>query len=302
MQRWLITGGSGLLGHALAEYLLSKQKNLVSLYNSRHCKFHQVQNVQKNLFDYEGLEKLILQFRPDVIVHAAALTNVDECENQVSVAYKLHSEVTAKLAALSANIGIKFVFISTDQLWDGKSKFYSEDTDTSSINVYAKSKRSGEIAALKVNPNSLILRTNFFGFGLPWRDSIFSWMVRKFLNGEQLVAFTNAFFTPISLPLFVKDLIKLVEKEAVGIFHVAGSERITKFDFAVRIASDFNLDSSLIKPLEMKEFGLIASRPVDMSLSSSKISKLLGSDRPDLSQSFEALQLKDITDINQIMY
>lgn len=288
----MITGSSGLLGKNLAQAILKKNNSVIALYNnnffdfkSKNCIYEKI-----DLNNLKELNKLVEKFRPQTIIHCAGLTNVDKCEEFNKKAYFLHVEISKHLALLSKRLNAKFILISTDHLFDGKSSNYNESSKTVPLNIYAKTKLEGEKKSLEVNSNILILRTNFFGLGTKWRQSFTDFLWNSLSKQKKIYGFTDCFFTPISIPLMCNLIIELLEKQTTGIFNLCGSERLSKFAFAKRFAIFFNFDKSLIKPIEMIKMRLTAKRPNDMSLSVEKIEKYLGKKMPDVEQSFKSIE------------
>ena len=284
--RWLLTGGSGLLGHALSRYLTEHGHQVSVVVGQHQCLVPGVISHHMDLSRQDDLDDLLDKSRADVIVHAAALTNVDACEAEPERADFLHAKIADHIASSAAKNNARFIYISTDHLWAGKNSFICEDQPVEPVNVYAESKAKGEQLVLAVNANAQIIRTNFFGVGLPWRDSLWSWMKKKLESGETVPAFHDAYFTPTCLPLLSRDIVELASYQVSGVFNLAGAERLSKFDFAMRLANHMGVESSLVKAVSMREVSLVAERPRDLSLSSHRYSEILGRMPPTLDESF----------------
>ena len=142
----MITGASGLLGKNLAQAILKKNNSVLALFNNNFFDFEsKICICEKiDLNDLKKLNNLVEKFRPKIIIHCAGLTNVDKCEEFNQKAYFLHVQISKHLALLSKKIKAKFILISTDHLFDGKSSNYNEDSKTSPLNIYAKTKLEGE--------------------------------------------------------------------------------------------------------------------------------------------------------------
>ncbi|MEH6632281.1 MAG: SDR family oxidoreductase [Halopseudomonas aestusnigri] len=290
MSTWLISGASGLLGHALCRHLRDNGNRVIGLKNSHAIDLKGIETIEVDLVQsVEPLETLIRNASPDVVVHAAGLTSVDGCESQEDLASLLHADVSASMARAALECSAKMVYISTDHLWRGLDAFVTEQQQPEPLNAYARTKLAGEIQTLAINPKNLVVRTNFFGKGLAWRQSFSDWVLNSLSSRQEITAFTDAYFTPISLHYLCLFLEKMVEGDACGVYNVAGSERVSKFDFAVRIAKAFGLDESLIKTGQLGNANLKALRPLDMSLSVEKVEQFLGQNMPDLALCFDSL-------------
>lgn len=290
LQRWLIAGASGLLGVRLGSCLLAR---------GRHVTAHHWQHplppslapfgLAVDLLDgTDACQRAVEAAAPDVVVNCVGLTNVDQCEREPARAALLNDTHAGRIAAAARAAGVRFVQISTDHLWDGTRSFVSEEVPPRPINVYAKTKAAGESAVARADPEALIVRTNFFGPGLPWRKSINDWLTEELTAGRAINAFSDVFFTPMASDLLSATITELVDRRVTGVLNVAGAERISKYDFALRWARHAGLNSALIRAGSVVDSALAAPRPRDMSLDCSKAAALLGRPMPSFRESLEA--------------
>jgi dTDP-4-dehydrorhamnose reductase len=289
--KWLITGSSGLLGHSLCNFLVSQGIEVVGLHHTHPIGVTGVKYYQIDLLDYDALKKLIRIEKPDVLVHSAGLTNVDACETNEELAKILHAKIPQIMATVAKDCRAQFVNISTDHLWDGSVSFITEEKPPQPINAYARTKYLGELKTLEANANSLILRTNFFGRGRPWRMSLSDWVINSLKKNQSFTGFTDVFFTPIELTRLSQLVIELVEAGASGIFNLAGCERVSKYNFSIELASHLGLNKTLVLPGSVTNAQLLVKRPTDMSLSVDKIETFLKKSMPSLSESFTTLKI-----------
>lgn len=287
--KWLVTGSSGLLGHNLCNYLNSQNIKVIGLYHNHPIGIAEMESHRLDLLNFTALERLVKEEAPDVIVHTAGLTDVDGCDKNEDLAYALHAEAPAILASAAKNSGAHFVNISTDHLWEGAEPFIDEDKAPRPINAYARTKYLGETKTLSTNSNSLILRTNFFGQGRPWRFSFSDWIINSLQNKQPIATFTDAYFTPIGLSHLCPLIHELVTQGASGIFNLAGKERVSKFEFSIRLAAFLRLDDKFIRPGKLIDAHLTAQRPADLSLAVEKIERFLGKPMPSLDECFASL-------------
>ena len=289
-KNWLVTGASGLLGSVMVRQLLERgckiwaQEHDHRLAGSGTCK-----TVVGDLTDPEWARNLVIEASPDIVLHCAALTDVDRCEREPDYAEKINALASESLAAAASGAGARFIHISTDHLWRGDKAMVDEEEPVEPINVYARTKAQGEQRVLDANLDALVVRTNFFCHGLAWRQSFSDWAERQLRSGTRFNAFTDSFFTPIEATLLAELLIELAGSTAAGILHVAGRDRVSKFSFVSRFASRLSLDGSNIRRGRMAEADLAAPRPRDMSLATEKASALLGRPMPSLDNSFDSL-------------
>ena len=290
-QHWMITGASGLLGHALCEHLATVGKTVSALKSTNDVGIEGVREFAVDVTDKGEIQRIITELKPDVIVHTAGLTNVDECEKNPALAEAVHVEGTRYIAEAAQILNISMVYISTDHLWDGTQSMVDEKTPTKPINVYARTKHDGELVALDICKQALSIRTNFFGPGRPWRPSFSDWILKNLAQGVPLNMFTDAYFTPISTHYLSRAIIELVADKANGIFNVVGSERLSKYEFAILLAEAANYSSHTINKVLLSDFGLAAPRPLDMSLSTEKIITFLKHTMPTAKECINSLNL-----------
>jgi dTDP-4-dehydrorhamnose reductase len=289
--RWLVTGASGLLGHDLVRRLLDAGFEVVAVRNEHPIGLSGAHEIAADLERDGSLAELVERFRPGVAVHAAGLTNVDACEKEEKKAFRLHALAAGELARSTRKVGGVPVLISTDHLWAGTDSLVDETMPVDPVNAYARTKAAGEDLFLDAAPGGLIVRTNFFGIGRPWRRSFSDWIEDCLRQGNKVHAFRDVFFTPIALDLLTASLCELVAVNARGVLHVAGGERISKFEFARRLAIARALQVEHVLPGSIEDASLTAPRPRDMSLSTKKVAALLGRAMPDLDASLGTLEL-----------
>lgn len=292
MAKWLITGASGLLGYNACQFLLAQGHKVVGLSNNHGIDIQDVDERKCDLMDFDSTRELISEVNPDVILHCAAMTNVDACEDNPELTHQYHVKLSELIAQVASECDAKMIHLTTDQLWDGTQAQVSEKTPTQPLNVYGQTKADSEVAVANAKPDALIIRTNFFGKGRPWRSSFSDWLDKELAAENSVNGFNDIFYSPISIPYLLQAIYDLVEKNASGVFHVAGAERISKFDFMIQYARAFGFDESLIKSTKSSHAKMLkAQRSKDMSLCVKKVEQILGYEMPTIQQSFETLNL-----------
>lgn len=286
---WLITGASGLLGHALCNHLTVAGAKVVGVGLTHPIGIPGVENITLDLGSKEDVQALFSDILPDYVVHAAGLTNVDSCEKNPALAHRIHVLASQTVAEAATRSNAKLAYISTDHLWSGAQAFTSETTTPDPVNVYAKTKYEGEVRSVEANPETLVVRTNFFGIGRPWRQSLSDWIGAALNNGQELRLFDDAYFTPIALDHLCPMLMELLQRDATGIFNLCGSERLSKYEFGIQLAEQFGLSTELIVRSKLADFDFAAPRPADMSLSTDKISAYLGHPMPTVAKGLNTL-------------
>jgi dTDP-4-dehydrorhamnose reductase len=270
VDKWLISGASGLFGTVLCRHLVEIGRPTIGLVHDAAVGIAGVEEVRVDLGAPATADGLIARLTPDVVVHAAGLTNVDACEHDESLAMTLHAGSAEILARQCAERESRFVYISSDHLWDGSKAYVDEDERPTPINAYARSKVEGERRVMAANPAALIIRTNFFGKGRSPRRSLSDWMTDELLAGRGVDAFVDSFFTPVGLDFLASSIVRLIKLDQSGVFHIASQDRISKFEFARKLCARLNLPLSLVRPSRISEANLYAPRPSDMSLGTRK--------------------------------
>jgi dTDP-4-dehydrorhamnose reductase len=267
----LVTGGSGLLGSKLVKTLSGRCKvyptHNLNRFSSKDCC-----TVRLDVRNKDDVKGMINKISPDLIIHSAALINLDYCEKNREEAWKVNVEGTRNIVEASRGTGSRLVYISTDYVFDGMRGMYREDDLPNPINYYAKTKYEGEKVVQGLD-DYLIARTSVL-YGYHPRPNFVIWVVNELKQRHKIDIVKDQFNSPTLADDLAEMIIKLVEEDRAGIFHTAGSERISRYDFARKITAVFGLDTGLLNPVTSDELNWVARRPLDSSLDVSKISGL----------------------------
>lgn len=275
--RILITGGSGLL--ALNWAYSMRDRHFITLgLNKRKISLAGVNILFLNLESLDSLSRQIETLQPEIVIHTAGLTSVEKCQFDPVLAKQLNVRLAVNVAKVCAMYKIPFVHISTDHLYSGKTAFADESLVMTPVNVYGNTKAEAEIRVLEKNPNSLIIRTNFFGWGTKYRQSFSDFIIGNLRENREVELFDDVFYTPILVEVLAEAIHDLIELKAKGIFNIVCRQRISKYNFGIMLAKVFDLDSSLIKPIQLAKKSSLVKRPLDMSLNNKKAVNLLGRD------------------------
>lgn len=287
--RVLITGVSGLLG--LNAALQWKDRHEVSgIYYSHPVTIEDARIVRLDLLDSSAVAEAVTRLRPETIFHTAGLTNVDACEANPEGAEGLHVRASEHIAAAARQVGARLVHVSTDHLSNGTKSFVAEDAQPQPLNEYARTKGLAERAVARICPEALIIRTNFFGWGTPVKASFSDWILEGLRRGAPLPLFVDVQITPILINSLVDVIEELLWNGATGTFNVVGGERVSKYDFAVKMALTFGYPIATLRPVSVEDVQMRATRPHDMSLSAGKVSSSLGRRMPSIGESLSRLK------------
>ncbi len=271
----LLTGGSGLLALNWAFTVLDKFLVQLALHK-REIYFQGANASLVDLGSNQELNSYLELNNPDIIIHSAGLANVEICESNKDDSYHVNAELSANIARSCSQRNIKLVHISTDHLFSGDEACVKESSDIFPLNEYARTKAEAEKLVLEANPETLIIRTNFYGWGTSYRQSFSDQIINALRNNKDIYLFQDVFYTPILIETLVQTVHELLDKNATGIYHVVGDERLSKYEFGKKLANVFNFDEQYIKPGLLKNKTDLVKRPLDMSLSNKKTCTLLG--------------------------
>lgn len=280
--RLLITGASGLLGSNLVLTALDAGHQVFATSHSRPIKFPEVVWRAADLTNPEETSALVSAVEPDGVIHCAAATDVDQCEDNPEWAFEHNRDMARQVAEAASKVDASLIHISTDAVFDGGPGPHAESDEARPINVYGRSKLEGEREVAEFHPEAAIVRTNFFGWGPPGRSSLAEWFVENLRRGKPRPGFTDIRINPLLVNQLTELLLRTLGSGLSGIYHIAGSEAITKYDLGVKIAQAFEMSTDLIEPTVSEQANLQAARPKDLSLRVEKIERDLGTTMPSL--------------------
>jgi dTDP-4-dehydrorhamnose reductase len=279
----LVTGASGLLGSAVVRALVAAGRPVTGVVHDNPMTMPGARIMTCDLTAPGAPAGVVADARPVWIVHCAALTDVDRCEEDPSVAHRLNTEVPRDLARAADRAGARMLHMSTDAIFDGDRGWYREEDEPRPVNTYARSKLAAEEevrAALR--DEAIVVRATIIGWGPRGKPRIAEWYLTSLRAGRTVTGFRDVVFTPVLVDDLADVFIGLMDRAAPGLFHVASSDACSKYDLGVRIARLFGLDEGLIAPGRLSDASLRARRPLDTSLRSDKVVRHLGRAMPSI--------------------
>lgn len=289
MTRLLITGATGLLGSNL---IWEAAESYEVIGWSRSCAA-MPSGFAMDRVDLANAEITVRRLHercPDVVVHCAAMTDVERCEGEPDNARVMNVDATRILARWCAQHGARFVFISTDSVFDGRCGHYSEDDQPAPVNEYARTKLAAEAVVAGLLPDALILRTNFYGRNFKQKLSLAEWMLKKLVRRERLPAFTDVKFNPLLANHLGRIILDLIAHGAKGVFHAAARDEYSKYEFALLIARIFGLDADEVMAASVDNFRFNAQRPKNTTLAVGKISGFLSREMPSVEEGLQSFK------------
>jgi len=277
----LITGANGFLGYYLAEQLLAKNLSVIAT-GRGECRLPFTQNTN---FQYLGMDftdpfsihDVFENIKPDVVIHAGAMSKPDECETDQMLAYLVNVEGTVQLLINSADLKSFFIFVSTDFVFDGERGMYNEDDIPNPVNYYGRTKLEAEEAVKEYEFDWAIVRTVLvYGKNHSGHNNILKIVKEKLEKGEVYSVVDDQVRTPTYVEDLAKGIVSIIEKKATGIFHLSGKDILTPYQMATKTAEYLGLKSSLIKKVTAANFTQPAKRPPRTGFIIDKARKELG--------------------------
>ncbi len=274
MAKVLILGCNGLLGQNLVKrfgktfQVIGASLEEESFLPEFPGKYLQIDLTNRSQ-TYAKIEKI----KPDVIINAAAYTNVDDCEDDRENCWQVNVHAVENVLDMADVLKSVFVQVSTDYVFDGQYGNYREIDPPSPRGNYARSKLAAENIIRESNVEYLIVRTQvLYGYGIQVRPNFALWVWSNLRQGNRIRVVTDQIGNPTYAPDLAEGIYRLLEKQIYGLFHISGPDQISRYDFAVMIARTFGLDESLIQPITTDELQQKAPRPTNSTF---KIDKLV---------------------------
>lgn len=277
IDKWVIWGANGFIGrHAL--HFLSARYPCIQVLREKDFSLCVIdEHGNRSIFEDSeaGYMQIISAYKPRYLLNCAAIASVEECAKNPSAARQSNVELPSILATICRKKNLKFIHISTDAVFGQAGRLFEENQTPAPVSTYAKTKYEAESLVSQLNLNALILRTRPLGESTR-RTTLLDFLIDNLLDGNQIEGHTNVYFTPIFIIDFLVSLEKLAVSECTGVWHVTGSERLSKFDVANFVAEALNINRNLVVPSEFKNNHSSTARNLDTSLSNHKYTDIFG--------------------------
>jgi len=287
----LITGASGLYGSKLAQLALGKN---IEVYSS------DIQGlsvygkcVKLDISGKEQVEEAFKTIKPDVVVHAATLTDVDKCETNKELAWQVNVEGTKNIVDAAKRAGSFLIYISTDYVFSGDKGNYKETDKPNPINYYGLTKLKAE-EIVQTQQEYFIARPSVIYGSTPAAGKVnFAlWLIETLRKAERVKIVTDQWNTPTLNTNLAEMTLEVIERRLTGIYHTCGATRVSRLEFAMQIADVFGLDKGLIDKVSSSQFTWPAKRPMDSSLDTSQVQKTLKKKPLEMAQALKQLKLE----------
>ena len=283
--KFLVTGSAGLIGSQVVKDLIDQNHTVYSCYHDE-----KPQNgipIEFDLLNKEKIIQTINDIKPDRVIHLGAMTNVDLCETEKKLATIINTNATKILATQAAKLKAFFLYVSTDYVFDGINGMKKENDIANPLGFYGKSKLDGESELNKLASSWCIARIST-PFGIHYKKKSFPiWVKENLESKKEISVLVDQFTSPTYVPNLSKMLIEIAIRQIVGIIHLSGSTRISRYEFAELIAEKLHLDKKFLIPITTDEMKWNAKRPKDSSLDVSLASEILNEKPQKIEQSLE---------------
>ncbi len=277
----LITGANGFLGYYLVKQLIQMKIPVVAT-GKGACRlpFASDENFTYATMDFTdpfAVHDVFQKFQPEVVVHAGAMSKPDDCELQQWQAYLVNVEGTVNMLLNAAEQRSFFIFVSTDFIFDGETGMYKEEDSASPVNYYGKTKAEAEEAVMEYEFDWAIVRTVMvYGQPVLSRGNLLSVVKEKLDKGELYNVFDDQYRTATYVTDLVDGIVRIIEKEAKGVYHICGKDLLTPYEMACLTADLLGKDRGLIRRVSASDFSQPARRPSKTGLDIGKARSVLG--------------------------
>ena len=266
----LVVGSNGLLGQKMTELLVRGSASTVTLASIEPRPLRQLQSASYHQMDVTSkkeVKQVVFGCEPDVILNCSGMTNVDACEKERELAWKINVSGVENLIEAARRNNAKIVHVSSDYIFDGKAGPYGEDARPEPINYYGKTKLASENVLRASGLDFFIARTIvLYGHAHGVKPNFALWLIQNLEKKLPLRVVDDQFGNPTLVDDLAYGLLKAVELERQGVYNIAGREVVSRFEFALRLTRMFGFDPTLLTPIKTSQLHQPAMRPLKSGL------------------------------------
>lgn len=288
----MITGANGLLGQHLVEFFSRVHKVLASdLHAEPFFLLSHGNYEQADILDKERLSSLTDSFKPDLVINAAAYSDVDACETDREKAWQVNVVGIENLIEICKNWNAKLIHLSTDYVFDGKEGPYSEEGVPNPINYYGSSKLESELKIKHSGIDFVIVRTNvLYGMAEGANPNFFTWVFNRLRNDQSIRVVTDQFNNPTLVDDLARAILELTARKFSGTINLGGTEYLSRYNFARKIAEEFEFDANKIVPVTTEDLKQKAPRPLKGGLRIDLAKRILKAELSGVSEGVKHLR------------
>ena len=290
MKKLLVTGASGLLGSHVVRQAAGRFDTL-GLYQSFRPQDIPGRLEPSDLADATAVRSTLGDFRPDLIVHCAALADSDRVQREPDLARRINVDATVTLAQSARRLGAKMLFVSTDLVFDGrKGAPYVEEDPPHPLSLYGQTKLDAEQAVHAEGGAWLIARTSLiFGPSPRGNRGLEEKLGPALREGRVMKLFVDEFRCPVAACDLAAAILELADSPQTGVFHLAGPERLSRYEIGMRIARRFGWPTATIEAASVRDVPMNPPRPADLVLDSGKARSVLKTPLRGLTEALASL-------------
>jgi len=279
----MVTGASGFVGGHVIRLALPHGKVVGLARSPAPLRHANLSWAQVDLMDPAALERAFKEHQPSAVIHAAALSDIDACERNPELAYGINVLATGHLVRLCLQFGSRLVFTSTDTVFSGAGRFYRETDAADPVNYYGRSKVAAERLVLEHENVFVVARLCLVaGFAAFSRgNSFLARALGSLRAGEPITLATDEFRTPVFVEVAARALLELAGNRMTGIYHLAGNNRLSRYEIGRKLAFLTGVNPELVRPRDSRSPAMGAARPKDVSLDNRKARSHLQTPFPD---------------------
>ena len=283
MQKILLTGSNGLLGQKLVQLILDRGEYelIATARGENRLPMLDGNGIYRSLdvTDRDEVQRVMHEFKPDYVIHTAAMTNVDQCETEREGCWKLNVDAVQYLAEACQAHGTRLVHLSTDFIFDGENGPYDESASPNPLSYYGESKLAAEELLLASQNLPFAIARTVLVYGIAHdmsRSNIILWVKNSLENHKPIKVVDDQWRTPTLAEDLALGCYLMVKHNATGIFNISGSNLLTPYDMAVQTADFFGLDKSFMTRADSSTFTQPAKRPAKTGFVIEKARQQLG--------------------------
>lgn len=271
-KKLLLTGASGFLGYHLLR--LAADWEVYGMYHSKEFDSNTATPIRCDIANYIELGNYFEDIEPDAVIHTAAIADANFCQENKEHSYLVNVDAARNMAGICSDYRIPFAFTSTDLVFDGSKGMYREEDTRNPVSIYGEQKAKAEDEVLKIYPNATVFRLPMmFGFADASQTNYLQQFISQMKKGGTVNLFTDEYRSVCGAKSISKGIVQLFEHTS-GLIHLAGRERLSRFEFGKIAVQAFGIETGKINACSQKDVKLSAPRPADVSLDISKAMRL----------------------------
>ncbi|MDA7884265.1 SDR family oxidoreductase [Akkermansiaceae bacterium] len=267
----VVTGASGMLGGALVREYARHPLDVAAVIGQASLSLTNVRCHSCDLNSPESIIEILEQEHPDFVVHSAAITNHQYCEDHPKQARAVNAYSTARIAEYCKENGAYLIYVSSEAVYGESENLHGETDRCHPVSVYAKTKLEGEMLARESGADVAILRTTIVGFS-PKRDrSLVDWAINEFDKGKEIMGFDDVIFSPVSVQDFARITVEFFKTRMQGVWNIGTSDPLSKYRFLKLLAKACHYDQKKVIKGSVKGAGLTGRHCLQAALDIGKL-------------------------------